>query len=174
MFDSRNWLTGITDGEGSFIMSIENQKVKHRSGNITENYMRIHLRFTITLRKDDLLSLLKIQNIIGTGRIYHSSPKTIKGRNPNPTSCLSIRGTKQCHEFIVPHFTKFPLQTKKARDFEIWKQAVAIMFKKSQRRRTGMKYREPPILWLPGELEEIKMLCAALKSARLYREPQLY
>lgn len=76
-------------------------------------------------RDDDLPTLDSLQRELGFGRIYRSAtPGGKVGGRPQAT-LICVRLT-DC-EALAAIFRKFPLRSKKARDFAIWADFVDIL-----------------------------------------------
>ena len=114
------WLSGFADGEASFaILRISyDNKVYYRP------------EFIINLRSDDADILIRLWYAFGGG-LYHEPPRTFNDPKSNkeytskPRSKWNVLSKKDLAG-IVEYFEKFPLRSKKARDFEIWKKTVDI------------------------------------------------
>ncbi|HYT42868.1 MAG TPA: LAGLIDADG family homing endonuclease, partial [Methylomirabilota bacterium] len=106
--DFGHWFAGFTDGEGCF------QIKKNRLGWVC--------RFKLKLRADDVFILNKIQQTLQIGKLQLSIDNN-PNRNSKPTISFAVENKKDCL-FLCDLFTKFPLRAKKAKDFEIWKEAV--------------------------------------------------
>lgn len=104
------WLAGFVDGEGNFDI----HKQQRESG------IYYYCRFEISLRADDGGLLQMLQRIFG-GKVYYGSP----GEGLNEKARWELVSRAECAR-IVDVFDRFPLQSKKARDFAIWREALAI------------------------------------------------
>lgn len=112
------FVTGFTDAEGSFILSISPNS-RHSNG------YRVKLFFQIGLHSKDKALLEKIQCTLGVGAINKHSSKSIS---------LRVQSFKEL-EVIINHFNKYPLITQKGSDFQLFKQAYEII--KDQRHLTS-------------------------------------
>lgn len=101
-----HWFAGLTDGEGCFGLNRNNGR-----------YMTT--RFSIGLRADETPVLNYIQETLGFGQVYVA--RDLTGRSPAAQFSVSSIGGCQS---LVEIFHKYPLRAKKARDFEIWAEAV--------------------------------------------------
>lgn len=109
------WLVGLTDGEGSFFITIQ----KHPSSNLGW-YPDSH--FQIALNSGDTMILEKVKKILGTGDIYC---KPARGHTKQATV---FRSTDRASRKIVrDFFSKYPLKSKKAGDFKIWCKVLDLM-----------------------------------------------
>jgi len=107
------FVTGFCDAEASFSLGMsKNNRVK--IGWVIKPI------FNITLHEKDLDLLLKIQYFFcGIGSIL---------RNKNYFQySYSVASIKDFNETIIPHFTKYPLISKKRIDYELFKQAIDLI-----------------------------------------------
>lgn len=95
------WLTGFTDAEGSFIIS-----VYKRSD--SKNW-HVKPSFELGLHSRDISTLQELKNYFGVGII-----NTRKGRN---FTSFTVTKISDLVNVIIPHFSNFPLQTQKRVDF---------------------------------------------------------
>ena len=115
------WITGFTDGEGCFTISI-NRNPKLKIG------WRIKQFFKISLHKKDKALLEYIQNYLGVGNIIKHGPQSIQFQ------VQSVEDLK----VIINHFDKYPLITQKRADYELFKQAVELMEQKEHLTPEGL------------------------------------
>lgn len=117
-----NWISGFTDGEGCFkSVCVKNEQYK--------NHEFASISFEIGLRADDKDILYGIQKYFGCGKIYFYSKHTNHPYD-KPIIRFSVQSFKECYHKVIPQFIKFPLRSKKLRDFEIWKEAVEFCYHK--------------------------------------------
>lgn len=155
-----DWLSGFTDGEVSFTLFYKKTPTK----------TRVAAFFLIRLRDDDTPILRLVQQFFGCGTIH---PHNRGKGNGNPAVGFQIRTAAALQEIVVPHFEAHPLRAKKSRDFEIWKRAVAVLYRVTRRRRIGYQTgRGCHPRWRPEEHDEFAQLCADLKQARRYKSTQ--
>lgn len=117
------FITGFTDAEGSFMLTIS-KTAETRIG------YRIRPIYQIELSERDLELLKKIQAFFGgIGFIT----KATKG-------CLAFR-VRSLEELkiIIAHFDSYPLKTKKRADFELFKLAVSKLINKEHLKLKGFK-----------------------------------
>lgn len=106
------YLTGFTDGEGSFSVSF-NSRSKLRTG------IEVRPSFAIAQNEASLAVLEKIRDYFGCGNIRYSA-----GDN---TYKYEVRSLDNLTKIIIPHFVKFPLLTAKNKDFESFKVICEMM-----------------------------------------------
>lgn len=109
------WFAGFVDGEGCFMIR-KNRKRWGQCG------------FYLGLRKDDLKVLRYIQKQLGFGKINYRAACFDKRTKSvqSPQANFSCYKKQECLN-LVRVFEKFPLRSKKKRDFETWKRAVFIL-----------------------------------------------
>jgi len=118
------WLSGFTDAEGCFYVSVVKQKAKLRTldleGEIVEKiYSRVRIRFNLD-QKDECL-LLHIKTLFGFGSVNKTSdPGVFKYSN----------GSFKANSITVDYFVSFPLKTKKQAAFEKWSLVRTILLAK--------------------------------------------
>lgn len=105
---------GFTAGEGCFVIAKRNNR------NPRTNYQ---CQFIITLRDDDRTYLKELQHILQMGKIRDMPVHCSHSPNARPTARFEIKAIEECVQ-LVRFFEKYPIPSKKRRDFEIWKQAV--------------------------------------------------
>ena len=111
------WLTGFTDGEGCFSISIFKNKTL-KSG------YQIFPEFVLTQGAKSLETLEKVQKFFGCGRIYENK------RYDNHNESLykyCVRNKTDLTQKICPFFKKYTLQTAKKHDFELFLQGLEII-----------------------------------------------
>ena|SRR5271166_2558175 len=127
------WFTGFADGEGSFTIMSKNGISSPR--------------FSLTLRADDTAILAELCRCFG-GTIC---TRTRAGTTSNPQSQWYV-GSKKDLRRLIAYFDDFPLRSKKARDYAIWREAVVAYCANGrtdptlpnlfERLRTGRAYEE--------------------------------
>jgi len=123
------WISGFIDGEGCFAAYARLGKGKKDQ---QRNY-DLNISFELGLRLDDKKIVEKIKETLGCGYINIYPPtkkKLISHPNDKPQIRYTVRKIKDLALIIVPFFEKYPLQSKKARDFEIWKELVKFFYEK--------------------------------------------
>lgn len=100
-----SWITGFTDGEGCFSISI-NFRSKLKTG------IEVRPSFSISQNVSNLSTLQEIQEFFGVGKIRFSKRDS--------TYKYEVRSLANLCEIIIPHFEKYPLLTSKRFDYEIF------------------------------------------------------
>nr|YP_009364303.1 hypothetical protein [Ophiocordyceps sinensis]ARF03413.1 hypothetical protein [Ophiocordyceps sinensis]QDH07192.1 GIY-YIG endonuclease [Ophiocordyceps sinensis] len=104
------FLTGFSDGEGSFILYIQKT-------NKTKIGWATWVAFEINLNNKDLSILKEIKSYLGVGQIYQKS---------NGTCVYCVRSFKEIN-VIIQHFDQYPLLTQKQADYLLFKSAFEII-----------------------------------------------
>jgi len=127
------WLAGFVDGEGCFV-------IKREPGG-----GRYACNFKLALRLDDASIIRDIYQRTGIGQIYLGKPRgntqaSIRWMVTNKHDCLRLIGLLQ----------RFPLRSKKQRDFQLWVRAVTEW--------VGHKHGESwtVMAWLHDRLQAIR------------------
>jgi len=115
------WVTGFTDAEGSFIISISK-----RPGT---NNLLFRASFEIGLSTKDLAILNEIRDFFKVGQITERKTKY--------TTSYTVSQINTLKDVIIPHFKQYPLQTQKRIDFEIWTQIVNLIAEKEHLSESG-------------------------------------
>ena len=116
-----SYVTGFTDGEGSFILTIIKDN-KYKTG------WRVACRFIISLHKKDLILLDKIKDFFNTGNVFNM------GKDASQYRVESLKGL----ENIINHFDKYPLKTKKQVDYNLFKLAYNLIKNKNHTTEDGL------------------------------------
>jgi hypothetical protein len=95
------WVTGFTDAEGSFIISVYKRS--------DSNNWQIKPSFELGLHSKDISILQELKIYFGVGII-----NTRIGKN---VTSFTVTKISDLVNVIIPHFSNFPLQTQKRVDF---------------------------------------------------------
>ena len=104
-----NWISGFTDAEGSFMVSIYESKSRKHG-------WRVLPVFKISLHKRDKVVINKIKKFFLVGSITIDRDYIV----------YAVKSLKDLNEVIIPFFNKYNLITQKRSDFELFKQIVFI------------------------------------------------
>jgi len=117
------WLTGFTDGEGSFILNIyQNKEIKIG--------WHVRLEFLITLHEKDKALLEQIQNYWNLGNL-----RTQDSREKVYFYVRSIEDLAK----IINHFNLYPLKTQKLADYLLFKEAYNLILNKEHLTLSGLQ-----------------------------------
>jgi hypothetical protein len=122
-----SWISGFTDGEGSFVISVINNPT-------TRFGKQIFPEFVITQGAKSLSALETIQKFFDCGTIV------LNKRYDNHREHLyryCVRSISELQEIIIPFFDQFPLKTYKQNDFILFKEVVGMMSEKEHLERDG-------------------------------------
>lgn len=109
-------LASFADGEGHFAIV--------RSRKVTTRTWVYGCAFIAQLRDDDEEWLARLRALTGLGGFTRSGKRNLRGGwHSKPQIRWAIQTKAECLR-LVEMFDKYPLWSKKARDFAIWRQAV--------------------------------------------------
>lgn len=119
------FITGFSDAEGSFVVTI----LKNPRYKIGWN---VQARFQIKLHEKDRALLLLIQN-------YFDNIGYISKINDTSTVEFRVSKIGSLNNIIIPHFEKYPLISNKYKDFIIFKQIVSLMTENKHTTLEGLR-----------------------------------
>ena len=125
--DIAYWISGFTDGEGCFSVSV----IKNKT---TRTGKQIFPEFVITQGEKSLSALKIIKKFFGCGNIFEN--KRYDNHNENLYR-YCIRSTTDLNSTIIPFFEKFSLKTNKQKDFEMFKKVIKKMLNKEHLTKKG-------------------------------------
>lgn len=107
-----NWVTGFVDAEGCFSIVIE------KPNSLT----KVKASFEINLHEKDQDILNKIKSFFGVGAVYHRPDRKL--------SVYRVTKINYIKDVIIPHFTNYPLISKKRVDFLLWSEVIKLILNK--------------------------------------------
>jgi hypothetical protein len=110
------WFSGFFDGEGCFYFQ-----------NTVRGVKTVGLKIRVVQRIDDRSVLEHIEKQIGCGWIVDNEYKSDKHQT-KPWSDFRITKIADLAEVVVPLFDRYPLLTKKAYEFSLWRSAVGLRY----------------------------------------------
>lgn len=122
------YVSGFVDGEGSFVFFFSSRK------DITLG-AELNLDFQIELHHEDREILQRIQLTLGCGHINELNYRRYPTWSPHVK--FRVGRIDDLYHKLCPFFTKYPLQAKKRRNFEIFKKAVTLKYQKLHRTPEG-------------------------------------
>jgi len=126
------FVTGLTEGEGSFTYS-----------RVSVDQRRLSLVFALSLTKDDYGLILSLREFFGFGRIYWFGSRKTTEHSGNTRAKRFYRVTRMLDLYrLMKHFDTYPLQGHKGKVYEAWKD---VLFYKS---RTSLSRIDPQKLEL--------------------------
>ena len=114
------YVTGLSDGESSFIVSI------YQRG----NSWTVRCSYELWLHTLDLPLLHKLQAFFQVG--------SVNLRQYRPIASFAVTRIDDLLSVIVPHFTNYPLQTQKHSDFLLWAKVVELVQSGSHLTKSGL------------------------------------
>lgn len=117
-----NWVTGFTDGEGCFHISITEDK-RQKLG------WQVRPCFQIALHRKDKALLEAIQKYFGVGKISRQGPQALQ---------LEMQSLNEI-EIVIKHFNKYQLITSKLADFKAFRLTYLIFKNKEHLTPEGLR-----------------------------------
>lgn len=136
------YVTGLVDGEGSFMVSLVNRRDR----------WNFNPKFGITLRVDDGAILRWLRTYFGCGRYSETF------RTKSPRASLVVADLYSLMAKVLPHFDRYPLRAKKQKDYAIWRDMVLLQAENFRR------------AWTPEVRRTMRRLCETLRAGRLLVE----
>jgi hypothetical protein len=150
-----HWLSGFVDGEACF------QIWTARVG----RWSRGGASFIIDLRADDVAVLRLIQSFWQCGKLR----ATARTNGSREKRVFGIHCLDDLERVVIPHFDRYPLRAKKARDFIVWRRGIILLNRIAKRPRRGRgKGRGTLPKWTAPEWTEYTQLVAVLKKQRQF------
>lgn len=126
-FESKNlnpfYISGFTDGEGSFSFSILRNKTQKIGWAVRLNFSLVAAKNPANERQFQL-----IKDYFGVGQVVERKALT---PNSNPSIYFVVRNFQDCI-VIRKHFENYPLITTKLVQFKLWCLVMDLMFEKAQ------------------------------------------
>lgn len=116
------FITGYSDAEGSFIVSMY-RDLKSKTG------WRVNANFTIHIHLKDIALLESIRNTLGVGKVR---------KNSSATAVYRVDNIQEL-QVIVDHFTSYPLVGFKVSDFLLFKQCYDLIKQKQHLTQEGIE-----------------------------------
>ena len=118
-----NWVTGFTDGEGTFYIGI------NRNSTMSIGY-QVLPEFRIVQHQRDIKLLYELKKFFQAGvvRVNHDDRYELR-----------IRSLKHINQIVIPHFDKYPLITQKKFDFIKFKKIISLMNQNEHLKINGLK-----------------------------------
>ena len=163
-----HWLSGLTDGEGCFLLKVHHYAEDHplRPGQTCG----ISAQFDVQLRADDAPIIRLIHSFWACGTLIRTPGR---GGRERPLVRLQIKTWCDLATVLVPHFETYPLRAKKARDFAIWRQAVLLGHRVSQRPRARRNDNPHSFSkWNDDDRATFVEMAARLVECRQYQEDE--
>ena len=123
------YVIGFIDGEGSFSVSLCNEKTMR-------NKIYIRPEFSIELRADDREILERIQKTLKCGKIFNCNYERY-GWYPHVK--YKIARLDELNNILIPFLEKWSLQAKKSQMFRPFKKVVQMVIAKEHLTKEGVK-----------------------------------
>lgn len=109
------WFSGLVDGEGSFNLGLSSPR---------RGYHKAYIRpsFHLGLREDDYEILEEASKRLGLHKPLYRERANGNSKPQAELSISSWRGNRR----LVDFFDRYPLRSKKKKDYTTWKQAVLL------------------------------------------------
>ena len=112
---SPEFISGLTDGDGSFFVSFKKNK-------------RITVNYTIIQDSDSKSVLTEIRDYFNCGKVYDLKSRAARYQVENLTDLTNI---------IIPHFMKYPLKTNKNEHFKIFCKVCELLLLNDHKTKEG-------------------------------------
>ena len=120
------FVTGFSEAESSFGVSIYiDKRIKGRLG------WAVKPSFQISLNSKDINLLLKLQEFFDCGVIVN--------KNTRNESSFRVNSLQDLTNFIIPHFSNYPLLSQKAADFILFAKIVKLINNKVHLNEDGLQ-----------------------------------
>lgn len=126
-----DYVVGLTDGEGSFTAYLRPPKKEHGS----KSY-RVECHYYIKLRDDDRMLLENVKKFFGVGQVVFQ-----KENRPNHhhTYRFQVNNLEILWNLIILFFEAHKLQSKKIKDFELFKKIVQAIRTEKHHTKSGLR-----------------------------------
>lgn len=152
-----NWVTGFVDGEGHFRLGACWHKKRDRF-----NFVPL---FSVSQRADDKQVLQRLADYFKVGIIRP------RGASPTSGSPMLVYIVARIADFVrvASHFDQYPLQSKKQRDYLLWREGVAIALEAGKRPKFKSKTPHGLRRFTDHEIQTLLRLESEIKNGRAYR-----
>lgn len=159
---SPQFVAGLTAGEGCFDLQFHRDVRRERKGNPI--YYSWKVQFVINLRSKDLELIQKLPQVFRCGTVH----------TPVGWARFSVQDIDNLHHVVVPFFQKYPPFGNKQKDFELWAEAVEILYTNKTRKKTTIGVRGwTRKLWTRKPFQRLLELHKAMQPYKSTR-PQGY
>jgi hypothetical protein len=117
------YISGFVDGEGCFGLQFRKDIRHKRPGSPV--YYSWRAQFTIVARKDERVLFERIKDFFRCGNIYNQLDTEIH---------YAVTNLDELKGIISPFFKRYQLQGKKKNDFDLWTEAVDILYKNKKQK----------------------------------------
>ena len=118
---NKDYIVGLTDGEGSFTVYIKNPD----ENKVVKRRVKAEPRFYLKLIEKDKKILYKLKNFFGCGNVYFQKDNR---RNHQDCYRFEVANRKDLMQVIIPFFKKHRLRmNSKKKDFRIFCQLMKMI-----------------------------------------------
>jgi hypothetical protein len=118
------WIIGFVDGEGCFSLGFVKQRDRQEKNRIRRGYRtgyQIFYEFAVTQGESSLKSLEILKDFFGVGALY---PNIRYDNHKENLYRYVVRKRADLLRVIIPFFEKYPLQTSKRKNFEMFAKGI--------------------------------------------------
>jgi len=158
------WVTGLIDGEGCFYASYSAKEKLAQSGRIHRCFNQ-YVGLQVQLRADDRRTLDKLVAYFGAGTVREkpvSSKRRASVPGANPSVSLRVEDIDSLVEKVIPHFDRFPLQSKKSLDYALWRQLVVFIHQNLHGKKGWIRR-------FPEHVDNVVSLVGRIQDQRAFR-----
>lgn len=161
------WVTGLTDGEGCFYAGLNFREKQTAAGRLV-SCVELEAQFSVALRADDRKTVEALRPYFGCGVVsfkksVKDAPSTKKAglKDPKPQVRFMVRKPSDLLSIVIPHFEMYPLRSKKANDFQVWKTIVSFAVSELVGKKGWLRQH-------PEKVEKLGSLCQQLRDGRKF------
>ena len=128
---SADYIVGLIDGEGCFYVNI-----LHPNKKWSRVKPSVEPHFYLKMQEEELPLLEKVKSAFGCGAIYLQ-----KDKRPNHVSCFryEVNSQRDIQNILIPFFDKHPLQSKKKKNYAIFRQIAMMVREGLHKNERGFK-----------------------------------
>lgn len=155
---SSEFVAGLTAGEGCFDLQFRRDVKKERNGSPV--YYGWKAQYVVSLDFKDLELVKKLVGVFQCGTVH--TP-------PSGDARFSIQDIENLYHVVLPFFRRYPLYGNKQKDFELWAEAIEILYQNKTQKNHSGKRGFPQKVWQRKpflRLLELHRLMQSYKSAR--------
>lgn len=123
------YIVGLTDGEGCFYVHTRRERSNSKKP-------RVDTHFYIKLHESERTLLEKVKQTLGCGAVY---PQTETRSNHSVCYRYEVNAQRDIHQKLIPFFKRYPLQSQKARSFEIFREIAGMVKRKEHKTDEGFE-----------------------------------
>lgn len=154
---SADYIAGLVDGEGCFDLQFR-RDVRHERIN-QPVYYAWRAQFVIVLRNDDEELLRRVKNTLKCGFIHFARGDQVR---------YSVQDINTLYNIIVPFFKEHILAGKKKKDFDLWAEAIEIIYR-NKRKTMNIKKGIRGFTKINWNKEDFQQLIEIQKSMQQYK-----